>query len=209
MPRSSSRRRFLARLIAVLGVVSLFAAACGDDGDGGGDGSPATNTAAPGDATTTTTAPATTAPPPESGEQLDLQLNVVEFGDDGFVEIINTGAEPVTLAGIYICEFPDYADLGDVAEIASLEAGATLRIPAAVLGGLSSEDGEAALYAGDDFTSSDAMLSYVQWGVGEHERASVAVDAGLWPSVDVFVTPDPAFNSIESGGFAADPEGWS
>jgi hypothetical protein len=190
-------------------LLSLLAAACGDDGGGGEDGSSVTTTTASG-ATTSTTAPATTVPPPESGEALeDLQLNVVEFGDDGFVEIINTGADSVTLAGIYICEFPDYADLGDVAEVATLDAGETLRIPAEVLGGLSSDDGEAALYLGDDFASSDAMLSYVQWGTGAHERASVAVDAGLWPSVDVFVTPDPAFNSIESGGFAADPEGWS
>jgi hypothetical protein len=193
----------------VIGVLSLLAAACGDDSGGGGDGSAATSTTSPSDATSTTV-PATTAPPPDSGEALeDLQLNVVEFGDDGFVEIINTGADPVTLAGIYICEFPDYADLGDVAEIASLEGGETLRIPAEVLGGLSIDSGETALYDGDDFASSDAMLSYVQWGTGEHERSSVAVDAGLWPAVDVFVVPDPAFTSIESGGFAADPEGWS
>ena len=209
MIRLSSRRRSLGRLIAVIGALSLLVAACGDDG--GDDESSGATTAAPDDATsTTTTAPATTVPPPESGEKLeDLQLNVVEFGEDGFVEIINTGGDAVTLAGIFICEFPDYADLGDVADVATLGGGETLRVAADVLGGVSIDDGEAALYDGDDFASSDAMLSYVQWGSGGHERASVAVPAGLWPSVDVFVTPDPAFYSIESGGFAADPEGWS
>ena len=209
MFRPSSRRRSLARLVAVLGAFSLLVAACGDDGGPDDDAGP---TSAPSgeNTSTTTTVPATTAPPPESGEALEvLQLNVVEFGDDGYVEIINTGGDDVTLAGIFICEFPDYADLGDVADAATLAGGDTLRIPASVLGGLSADDGEAALYDGDDFASSDAMLSYVQWGTGGHERASVAVEAGLWPAEDVFVAPDPAFNSIESGGFAADPEGWS
>lgn len=208
MFRPSSRCRSLARVVAVVGAFSLLVAACGDDG-GTDDASP---TSAPSDenTSTTTTAPVTTAPPPESGEALEvLQLNVVEFGDDGYVEIINTGGDEVTLAGIFICEFPDYADLGDVADATTLAGGDTLRIPAAVLGGLSADGGEAALYEGDDFGSSDAMLSYVQWGTGGHERASVAVAAGLWPAEDVFVTPDPAFPSIESGGFAADPEGWS
>lgn len=208
MTRSPSRP-FLVRLLAVMGVASLLAAACSDDGgnDDAGDGT----TSAPAETTsTTTTEPATTAPIPETGEALqDLQLNIVEFGPDGYVEIVNTGSESVTLAGVYICEFPDYEDLGDVAEVATLGSGETVRIAAEHLGGISADSGEAALYNGDDFGSSDGILSYVQWGTGDHTRASVAADAGLWPSAAEFVTPDPAFNSIESGGFAPDPESWS
>lgn len=212
MSRSFTPRPSVRRLMMLLAAFVLLTVACSDDGNESGDdaGAPATDDAPGGADESTTTAPTTTAPIPEGGEALEvLQLQLVEFGDAGYVEIVNTGAEPVGLAGVYICEFPDYADLGDILDLAELDAGATVQIPAEHLGGISADDGEAALYDGDDFGSADAMLSYVQWGSGGHERASVAVDAGLWPSVDAFVTPDPAFNSIESGGFAPDPEGWS
>ncbi len=206
---SSPSRRLAVRLVVLLSAVALIAAACGDDG-GSGESDSSSTTGAVGDATTTSTLPATTAPIPETGEALEsLQLNVVEFGDAGYVEIKNTGTDDITLAGISICEFPDYEDLANVTDLETLGAGETLQIPADILGGIDAASGEAALYNGTSFGSPDAMLSYVQWGTGDHERSSVAVDAGLWPSVDVFVTPDPAFNSIESGGFAADPEGWS
>ncbi len=203
-PRTGSPFR---RVLTAVAVVALLASACSDDGS---DEADATSTSAAESTSSTTTAPTTTAPIPETGQALgDLQLNVVQFGDDGYVEIVNTGSDPITLAGVYICEFPDYADLGDVADVATLEPGATTQIAADVLGGLSIDSGEAALYDGDDFESADAILSYVQWGTGDHQRASVAAEAGLWPSVDDFVTPDPAFGAIESGGFAADPESWS
>jgi len=199
--------RTFCRVFAAVAVVAVLASACGDDD---GDAADVTSTTAAESTSSTTTAPTTTAPIPETGQALgDLQLNVVQFGDEGYVEIINTGSDPITLAGVYICEFPDYADLGDVADVATLDPGATTQIAADVLGGLSIDSGEAALYDGDDFGSADAMLSYVQWGTGDHQRSSVAAEAGLWPSVDDFVTPDPAFGAIESGGFAADPESWS
>lgn len=199
------------RLLALLVLLALLAVACGDDG-GGDDAAESTDgdDAAVDDTTTTTTVPGTTAPPPEGSEAIvDVQLRVVEFGAEGFVEIVNNGADDADLNGIYLCQFPTYADLGTLVDGATLAAGATVQIPAASWGGLDAASGEAALYDGDSFDSADAILSYVQWGEGGHQRAGVAADAGLWPSAEVFVTPDPDFNSIESGGFAADPENWS
>ena len=87
-------------------------------------------------------------------------------------------------------------------------AGARVQVPASVLGGLDAATGEVALYRGNSFSSADAILSYVQWGTGDHERASVAAEAGLWPSAEVTVTPDPALPSIEAGGDPTDPELW-
>ncbi len=204
-----ARHRFAIRLLVLLSAATLVAAACSDDG-GSDDATDSPTSDAADDTASTTTAPATTAPIPETGQALDaLQLNIVEFGGEGFVEIKNTGSESITLAGINICEFPDYEDLANVTDLEVLEGGETLQVPAEHLGGIDVAGGEAALYSGTNFGSPDGMLSYVQWGSGDHERASVAVEAGLWPAVDVFVTPDPAFTSIESGGFAADAEGWS
>lgn len=204
----STRSRLLFALVAVL---ALFVAACGDDGDGDGDdGAPGDDGAAVDDTTTTTTLPGTTQPIPDEGEALvDLQISVVEFGDAGFVTIVNQGEDDVDLNGINLCQFPNYMDLGTIVDGGVIAAGASLDIAAEHWGGLAAASGEAALYEGADFGSPDGMLSYVQWGEGGHQRASVAVEAGLWPSVDEFVTPDPAFNNIESGGFAADPESWS
>ncbi|MDW3220884.1 MAG: hypothetical protein R8F63_19955 [Acidimicrobiales bacterium] len=203
-----------ARLAVLFAVLALVAAACGDDGGGGGDDQAGGDDGVVTDETTTTstttTVPGTTQPIPDDGTALvDLQVSVVEFGDEGFVTIVNQGDEDVDLNGINLCQFPNYQDLGTIVDGATLAAGASIDIAAEHWGGLDAASGEAALYEGSNFGSPDGMLSYVQWGEGGHERASVAADAGLWPSADAFVTPDPAFNNIESGGFAADPESWS
>ena len=206
----STRSRLLLALVALLAVL---AAACGDDGGDGDDGASGDDAADAGDdatTSTTTTLPGTTQPIPETGEAVvDLQISVVEFGDAGFVTIVNQGEDDVDLNGVNICQFPNYADLGTIVDGGVLAAGASVDVAAEHWGGLDIATGEAALYDGSDFGSADAILSYVQWGDAGHQRASVAVEAGLWPSTDDFVTPDPAFNNIESGGFAADPESWS
>lgn len=204
----TTRIRFFAVLLAVLAFV---AAACGDDGgsdadgaDGGGGEVDDTTTSS------TTTEPGTTQPIPDAGEALvELALSVVEFGDAGFVEIVNQGSDAVDLDGIFLCQYPTYADLGTIVEGGSLAAGESVRVAADNWGGLDAASGEAALYNGNSFSDSDAILAYVQWGEGGHERAPVAVEAGLWPAADAFVTPDPAFPNIESGGDPADPANWS
>lgn len=205
---TSTRTRLLLAFVAVL---ALLAAGCGDDSDdgdaGGDDGANVDDSST---TSTTTTEPGTTQPIPEAGAALvDLQVSLVEFGAEGFVTIVNQGDDDADLNGIFLCQFPTYVDLGTIVDGGVLAAGASIDIAADNWGGLDAASGEAALYNGDDFGSPDAMLSYVQWGEGGHQRASVAADAGLWPTADDFVTPDPAFNNIESGGFTADPESWS
>ncbi len=208
MNRTESIRRSVIRGLALVAVVVVFAAACSDDG--AGDDAAPDATAPAETSSTTSTEPPTTAPIPEGGVALvDLQVSVVEFGADGYVEIVNNGDTDVDLNDIWLCQRPAYVDLGTVVDGGTIAAGAAVRIPADSLGGLDASAGEAALYQGNSFGSPDAIMSYVQWGQGGQGRADVAVEAGLWPSVDDAVTPDPAFNSIESGGDPADPENWS
>ena len=198
-------------LVSVLAGLALLVAACGDDGAAPATGDSAPDTAGAGETTKSTIAePGTTAPIPGGGEALvDLQLSMVEFGDAGFVEIVNNADTDADLTGVNVCQFPNYKDLGDVLDSPVLAAGATVQIPAEHFGALDAAGGEVAIYDGSDFGSADSILSYVQWGSGDHTRAAAAVEAGIWPAADVFVTPDPAFPNIESGGFAADPESWS
>lgn len=203
-----SRHRILA---IVCGLVLVVAACGGDDGDdgdaadasGGDDGAAQTDTDE-----TTSTAPSTTATIPDTGEALvNLQITGVYFGDDGMVTIANVGADDATLDGIFFCQSPTCVDLGTVVDGGVIPAGDTVEIPAASVGGLVEAGGEAALYRGDDLTSSEAILAFVQWGSGG-ARGGVAAEAGIWPGADATVTPDPEFGSIELFGDPADPESW-
>lgn len=199
-------------LSLVLGLALVAAACSGDDSDdgtgaadssGGDDESTQTETDE-----TTSTAPSTTATIPETGEALaGLRISGVHFGDDGSVVVTNLGGEDIDVDGIFLCQFPTYVDLGTIVEGGTIPAGGSAEIPAAFAGGFDEAGGEAALYQGDDFTSSDAILAFVQWGSGG-ARGGVAAAAGIWPGPDVTVTPDSGFGSIELFGDPADPESW-
>ena len=196
-----------APLVMALLVLALLAAACGvDDGDETTD--PAEPQATEAVQTSSTTS--TTAPIPQGAVPLgELQIVGVEFGDTGFVRVQNRGTTDADVNGFYICQFPQYTDLGTVVARGVIAAGATVEIPASAVGGLSDQGGEAALYANNtDFGSPDNILAYVQWGAGG-ARADVATAAGIWAGPDVSITPDPEFNDIVLNGDPADPEAWS
>ena len=201
------------RLLALLAVLVLIASACGGSDNDAADDAASDDSGAGSDDSAPDDEPATTAPtttatiPPEATEIPDLQIVFVEFGDAGYVVIANQGDEPADLDGIQLCQFPTYVDLGTVVDGATIAAGESVQIPAATIGGLRVEGGEAALYAAPDFTNPDAIFGFVQWGTGG-ERSEVAAEAGIWPS-GASVEPDPAFNSIELFGDPADPESWS
>jgi len=184
--------------------LALLLAGCGgDDSDESVESQP-TETAP----TTSTTS--TTVPIPQDAVALgDLVITGVQFGDGGFVRVQNRGNTEANVNGIYICQFPQYTDLGTEVTGAVIDAGATVEIPASAVGGLNSAGGEAALYANNsDFGSPDNILAYVQWGTGG-ARAEVATAANIWAGPDVSVTPDPAYNDIVLGGDPVDPESWS
>lgn len=196
-------------------VLAVLLAACGVGSEGSSERSEPLTTQ-PSTTSTSTTAspsrsnPATTAATPEGAVALaQLVIDRVEFGDEGFVRVENRGATDADVNGTYICQFPQYRDLGEVVPSGVIAAGATFEVPAAVVGGLASVGGEAALYSNaNDFGSADNILAYVQWGTGG-ARAEVATAANIWAGADVSVTPDPEYNDIVLEGDPADPENWS
>ena len=185
-------------------VLALLLAGCGGDDSS----EPAEPQATEAPATSSTTS--TTVPIPQDAVALgDLVIVGVQFGDGGFVRVQNRGSTDADVNGIYICQFPQYTDLGVEVIGGVIDAGATVEIPASAVGGLSSDGGEAALYANNnDFGSPDNILAYVQWGTGG-ARAEVATAANIWPGPEVFVTPDPEYNDIVLEGDPVDPENWS
>ena len=190
--------RLSARMLSVFLAVVVLAAACGDDSSES-SAEPAEEPAAAEE--TTTSAPTTTAAIPEGGESIDgLQVTAVVFGDAGHATITNTSDADISLEGLWLCNRPSYAALSG-----SLSPGESVDVPAAGLSGLRAEAGEVGLYSSSSFESSDDMIDYVQWGTGGG-RASVAVEAGLWPEG---ATVSPAGDLIELFGVPGDPESWS
>ncbi len=203
--------RRVQQLIALMLAVAMLAAACGGS-DEDSEETAAVDDAADSAGDTVDDEPATTAPtttqaiPDAAIEIPDLQINLVEFGDAGFVQIVNNGASEAVLDGIILCQFPTYVDLGEVIG-GTIAPGATAQVDAATMGGLDAAGGEAALYTARDFTNPDAIFGFVQWGTGG-ERHEVATQAGIWPA-GASIEPDPAFGNIELFGDPADPESWS
>lgn len=180
------------RLIVVLLVLAIGVSACSSDDAAETTTSAAgeTTTTPADDASTTTVAETTTTvrEQPEGASSF-FAINEIGLGPDGYVSLTNFTDVPVRLAGLFLCQRPNYFELPDVA----VEPGQTVRVAVgdgdglenvvatnATLGDLNPEDGEIALYTSQDFDDPAAMIVYLEWGSTPHGRSSVAVEAGLW-----------------------------
>ena len=94
------------------------------------------------------------------------------------IEITNHGDADVDPNGIILCNFPAYAPI-EGAEV--IPPGGSITIDAGAHGiTLDPTSGEMGLYTSPDYENADAIISYVEWGDPGHQRAPVAVAAGLW-----------------------------
>ena len=71
---------------------------------------------------------------------------------------------------------------------------------------MSAGDGEVGLYTAQSFGSSDAIISYVEWGASGHRRSGVAVEAGVWDGGTVAGDAARLVATMDIPGAAAD---WS
>jgi hypothetical protein len=181
------------------------------------DGETTTTTVADGTPTTSAEQTATTVrSQPEDGSSF-FAINEIGLGPDGYVSLTNFTDVPVTLAGLVLCQMPNYFELPDVA----VEPGQTVRVAVgdgaglenvvatnATLGELAPADGEIALYTSRDFEDPAAMIVYLEWGSTPHGRSAVAVEAGLWIE-DSFAPTSPTatrlFRVEESGLWLFEP----
>ncbi len=121
------------------------------------------------------------------------QIVINEVKENGSVELKNLGATTIDVSTYWLCDFPSYRQLNNGS--ITVESGNLNMTPGAILeisgfNFIDSADGELGLYSTNSFGSSSAIVDYIQWGSGNHGRANVAVDAGVWSSATDFI---PAF----------------
>ena len=183
-----------------MAVLALVAAACGDDSAG---------------PTTTAGSPTPTTAAPTSAPSNDSSTTIASVGDGGAVFamtsvtlsasgravlIQNVGSSSGNLSGFALCQAPAYHTFGDIelgpGEFIAVSlggddfvapAGAKETVTANV-GRIDAEDGELGLYSKREFSNSDAIVDYVEWGSTGHRRSGVAVEAGIWSSGDFVAT---------------------
>jgi hypothetical protein len=190
------------RAKATLILLALLVAACGGSTDptstteAAADtatsvAAPETTTTTPAPETTTTEAQATTTVAAGGGAQ--FVLSTVVLGDGAMVVITNIGSESGNLGGFALCQRPNYFTLSDfevpAGQSAAISLGGEIFEPpdgalvideVARISALSPDSGEVGLYSISSFSTSDAILGYVEWGSSGHGRSSVAVAAGIW-----------------------------
>jgi hypothetical protein len=124
----------------------------------------------------------------------NAQIVINEVKQTGSVELKNLGATTVDVSTYWLCDFPAYTRL-DNASI-TVETGSLLLTAGAIVevsgfDFIDSADGELGLYSSSAFSSSAAIVDYIEWGSTGHQRSSVAVAAGTWTAGDFI----PAFDN--------------
>lgn len=173
------RATFRSVLIAVM----LIAAACSSSTDT--TVPPVTGTEAT--AEPTTTAVATTVP--VVSVDPSFAIGTIVFGEQGWIELVNTGPQAGNIRGLWIAIHPFYLEMPsaivevDQRVIVSLDPvpeTEALVHAAALLPQLAPDGGELALYSNGSFGDPGAIVDYVEWGSGGHFRSTVAQAAGIW-----------------------------
>ena len=137
------------------------------------------------------------------------------FPDENLVELKNVGDIAIDISGYTLCQFPNYGPLANL----QLDCNSTDLIldPGEILAvemnaPLTSNQGEMALYnsdlVDDDYINSDYIIDYVEWGFAGHQRAPVAIAAGIWSSGS-FVPAFSINSSIEYDGIGNSPFDWT
>ncbi|MCK8524054.1 spondin domain-containing protein [Aquimarina sp. D1M17] len=150
--------------------------------------------------------------PPDGGTdnvQNDVVLNEVRFQGTDLIEIFNRGNQEADLNDYWLCLGPGtYERIGDLTP----QSGNTV-IPAqgylVLAYNLPDNNGGLGLYSTNEFTNSDALVDFVQYGAGGSAREDVAVSAGLWTAGEFVPTVSGAENSIVYDGEGNGAGNWA
>ncbi|MEO0732584.1 MAG: T9SS type A sorting domain-containing protein, partial [Bacteroidota bacterium] len=118
------------------------------------------------------------------------EVIINEVSADGQIELFNGTDEAINVSDYWLCNFPAYTRIGTM----TVECGELLIQPGEVtvisgFGGFDAVDAELGLYTTNSFGSSNAIISYLEWGSTGHQRSNVAVAAGVWETGQVVDAP--------------------
>ncbi|MEW7290527.1 hypothetical protein [Aquimarina sp. 2304DJ70-9] len=139
----------------------------------------------------------------------NVVINEVNYGDDNLIELLNNGDASINLASYWLCLGPGrYLNIGSTTPVSgSIELGAGEFL---VINWSQLRDSEGlGLYSTDSFTSSDAIVDFVQWAAGGSARENVAVAAGIWTAGDFVEAVTTTTASISFDGNGNTASNWS
>lgn len=165
-------------------VIVVVVAACSADAE---PTTTTTSAVSPEPDTNSTTVVATTQP--VVTVDATFAIDRIVFGEEGWIELVNTGPQAGNVHGYWIAVHPFYLELPS----SIVEVGQTITValgpepdPGALVeaGGLlpalEASGGEVGLYTNGSFGDPDSIVDYIEWGSGGHFRSTVAEAAGLW-----------------------------
>ena len=133
---------------------------------------------------------------------MTAQVVISEIAASGEIKLTNVGTTTENINNYWLCNFPDYDELKDLSIVCGsttdLKGGESVVVKTASVP-VSATSGEMGLYRSSAFTSAAAMVDYVQWGNGNHQRATVAVTAGIW-TTGTFVAAFDNSTSLQYDG---------
>ena len=147
-------------------------------------------------------------PEPQPDPKPSIALKEIRYNQNDRFEISNLGTSTIDISDWWVCSRLTYAQLNTL----TLEDGNLNLAPGAsvILSGFSLDDDEADLgiFNTNSFTSSDAIIDFVQWGNSGQGRESVAAAAGIW-TAGQFVPDVADGSSIEYDGTGDSPSDWA
>ncbi|CAL2088045.1 hypothetical protein [Tenacibaculum sp. 190524A05c] len=142
-------------------------------------------------------------------EVRSVVINEVNYADSKKIELWNNGNVTVDLSEYWLCLGPGkYVQIKDASVVSGsmqLNAGDYLVV---TWDDLSNSAG-LGLYATNQFTSSEAIRDFVQWGAAGSARENVAAAAGIWTAGDFIAEVKTAQNTIIYDGEGNGLENWA
>ncbi len=128
------------------------------------------------------------------------QIVINEVKENGSVELKNLGTSTVDVSGYWLCDFPSYRQMSNLNVVSgNLNMPANSFLVVDDFNFIDSADGELGLYTTNSFSSSTALIDYIEWGSTGHQRSGVAVAAGIWTTGSFIPAFDDAL-SIQYDG---------
>lgn len=137
---------------------------------------------------------------PMTDEVTSIVLNEIRYQGEDTIEILNNGTESVDLTNYWLCLGPgQYVEIGTLTPISgSIDLASAEYL--VVSYDLPDSEGGLGLYNTNEFTNSDALVDFVQWGATGSARENVAIAAGQWIAGDFVPVVGNINNAIAYDG---------